>query len=240
MAHVPDVQGPDGKKLSKRHGSTAVSEFKEQGYLPEALVNFLALIGWSPGTEEEVFSMDDLIRVWRIEKVQHGGAKWDKDRLDYFNGVWIRRLPEDELVRRLRAFVPPQWDDDLLRKVVPLIRERMKTLAEAKDQIAFLFTETPEYPPSLAVPKQQSVGTTVEALSRAASALRDARPFDARSVESALRGVADGWSVREFTHAVRVAVTGRTIGPPLFESIELLGRERTLQRIERAQSALRG
>jgi len=240
MAHVPDVQGPDGKKLSKRHGSTAVSEFKEQGYLPEALVNFLALIGWSPGTEEEVFSMDDLIRVWRIEKVQHGGAKWDKDRLDYFNGVWIRRLPEDELVRRLRAFVPPQWDDDLLRKVVPLIRERMKTLAEAKDQIAFLFTETPEYPPSLAVPKQQSAGTTVEALSRAASALRDARPFDARSVESALRGVADGWSVREFTHAVRVAVTGRTIGPPLFESIELLGRERTLQRIERAQSALRG
>jgi len=240
MAHVPEVQGPDGKKLSKRHGSTAVSEFKEQGYLPEALVNFLALIGWSPGTEEEVFSMDDLIRVWRIEKVQRGGAKWDKDRLDYFNGVWIRRLPEDELVRRLRAFVPPQWDDDLLRKVVPLIRERMKTLAEAKDQIAFLFTETPEYPPSLAVPKQQSAGTTVEALSRAASALRDARPFDARSVESALRGVADGWSVREFTHAVRVAVTGRTIGPPLFESIELLGRERTLQRIERAQSALRG
>src|SRR2546429_8640156 len=90
MAHFPSVLGPDGKKLSKRHGSTAVSQFREDGYLPEALVNYLALIGWSPGTEDEVFSIDDLIRVWKIEQVQRAGGKWDKERLDCFNGRWSR------------------------------------------------------------------------------------------------------------------------------------------------------
>ena len=98
MAHVPSVLGPDGKKLSKRHGSTAVSQFRDDGYLPEALINYLALVGWSPGTEDEIFSMDDLIRVWKIEQVQSAGGKWDKERLDYFNGVWIRKLSADELV----------------------------------------------------------------------------------------------------------------------------------------------
>src|SRR5712691_11216709 len=237
MAHVPDVLGPDGKKLSKRHGSTAVSEFKEQGYLPEALINFLALIGWSPGTEDEVFSVDDLVKVWTLERVQKAGGKWDKDRLDYFNGVWIRRLPDEELVRRLRDFVPGEWDEALLRKVVPLIRERMKTLAEAKDQIAFLFTDQLEYSPTLLVPKKQSASMASNALARAAAALRAAQPFTSATIDHALRAVADelGLPVKDFTHPVRVVVTGRTVGPPMFESLELLGRERTLARIDRAQ-----
>ncbi len=125
MAHVPSVLGPDGKKLSKRHGSTAVAQFREDGYLPEALINYLALVGWSPGTEEEVFSMDDLVRVWKIEQVQSAGGKWDKERLDYFNGVWIRKLAVDELVRRLEPFVPAEWDREVLKKIAPHIQERM-------------------------------------------------------------------------------------------------------------------
>ena len=128
MAHFPSVLGPDGKRLSKRHGSTAVSQFRDDGYLPEALINYLALLGWSPGTEEEIFSMDDLVRVWKVEQVQSAGGKWDKERLDYFNGVWIRKLSLDELVRRLEPFVPAEWDRAVLKKIAPHIQERMKTL----------------------------------------------------------------------------------------------------------------
>src|SRR5205809_7933168 len=141
MAHFPSVLGPDGKRLSKRHGSTAVSQFRDDGYLPEALINYVALIGWSPGTEDEIFSMDDLVRVWKIEQVQSAGGKWDKARLDYSNGVWIRKLSVDELVRRLEPFVPSGWDRAMLRKVAPLIQERMKTFREAEEQIAFLFVD---------------------------------------------------------------------------------------------------
>ena len=242
MAHFPDVLGPDGKKLSKRHGSTAVSQFRDDGYLPEALINYLALIGWSPGTEEEIFSMDDLIRLWKIEQVQRAGGKWDKERLDFFNGVWIRRLFVDELVRRLRPFVPAEWDEGILRKVTPLIQERMKTLKDAKDQIAFLFTDELRYDPAQLIPKKYDGRTTIEALAKVIVVLRYADPFTAERIESAIEGVAQdiGWTVRELTIAVRVAVTGTKVGPPLYQSIELLGKEKVIERLERAQELLEG
>lgn len=242
MAHFPDVLGPDGKKLSKRHGSTAVAQFREDGYLPEALINYLALIGWSPGTEEEIFSMDDLIRLWKIEQVQRAGGKWDKERLDYFNGVWIRRLSVDELVRRLEPFVPAGWDEGILRKVTPLIQERMKTLKDAKDQIAFLFTDALSYDPAQLIPKKYDGRTTIEALAKVIVVLRYADPFAAERIESAIEGVAQdiGWTVRELTIAIRVAVTGTKVGPPLYESIELLGKEKAVERLERAQDLLEG
>ena len=242
MAHFPDVLGPDGKKLSKRHGSTAVSQFRDDGYLPEALINYLALIGWSPGTEEEIFSMDDLIRLWKIEQVQRAGGKWDKERLDFFNGVWIRRLFVDELVRRLRPFVPAEWDEGILRKVTPLIQERMKTLKDAKDQIAFLFTDGLRYDPAQLIPKKYDGRTTIEALAKVIVVLRYADPFTAERIESAIEGVAQdiGWTVRELTIAVRVAVTGTKVGPPLYQSIDLLGKEKVIERLERAQELLEG
>jgi glutamyl-tRNA synthetase len=240
MAHFPDVLGPDGKKLSKRHGATAVSQFRDDGYLPEALINYLALIGWAPGTEEEIFSMEDLIRVWKLEQVQRAGGKWDKQRLDYFNGVWIRRLSVDELVRRLRPFVPPEWDEAILRKVTPLIQERMKTLKDAKDLIAFLFTDTLTYDAAQLIPKKYDRRTTIEALAKVIVVLRYLDPFIAERIESAIEGVAQdiGWTVRDLTIAIRVAVTGTKVGPPLYESIELLGKEKTIARLERAQDLL--
>ena len=243
MAHVPSVLGPDGKKLSKRHGSTALAEFKRGGYLPEGLLNYLALVGWSPGTEDEIFSMDDLIRVWKIEQVQSAPGKWDKDRLDYFNGVWIRRLSVDELVRRLEPFVPAEWDRAVLKKVVPHIQERMKTLTDAKDQIAFLFTDELEYEPALLIPKKKDRESTLRALARAAEVLRAITPFTHDPIKVALEALAEeiGWSRSEVNGAaIRVAVTGRTVGPPLYESLELLGKERALTRIEAAREALAG
>jgi glutamyl-tRNA synthetase len=239
-AHVPNVLGPDGKKLSKRHGATQVDEFRLEGYLPEAMVNFLALIGWSPGTEEEIFSMDDLIEKFRIDQVQKAGGKWDRDRLNFFNGVWIRRLSDDELLARLDSFLPAEWDRAVVRAVIPLIKERMTTLVEAKELIAFLFTETVDQDPALLVPKKREKLDVITALSRVTVLLRFVEPFTAPAIEAAIAAVASelGWTVRDLTIAVRAAVTGRKVGPPLYESIALLGKDRTLARLEAAQEKL--
>ena len=242
MAHVPSVLGPDGKKLSKRHGSTAVSQFRDDGYLPEALINYLALIGWSPGTEDEIFSMDDLIRVWKIEQVQSAGGKWDKDRLDYFNGVWIRKLSVDELVRRLEPFVPAEWDREVLRKIAPHIQERMKTLKDAQDQIRFLFTDDIGYDRSALIPKKSNAMTTTEALARARAVLSPLEPFIATVIEPPLVSLAAelNWSKKDLAGTIRMAITGRQVGPPLYQSLEVLGKEKSLRRIEAAQDMLAG
>ena len=240
MAHFPSVLGPDGKKLSKRHGSTAVAEFRKDAYLPEALINYLALVGWAPGSEEEIFSMDDLTRLWKIEQVQSSPGKWDKERLDFFNGVWIRRLSVDELVRRLEPFVTADWDRETLKRIVPHIQERMKTLKDAKDQIAFLFTDDITYDPKDLVPAKRDPAGTVEALAKVTVHLRYLEPFIATRIEAALKAVAEemDWKQGDVNKPVRLAITGRTIGPPLYESLEVLGRDRSLQRIEGAMDAL--
>lgn len=240
MAHFPSVLGPDGKKLSKRHGATAVAEFRKDAYLPEALINYLALVGWAPGSEEEIFSMDDLTRLWKIEQVQSSPGKWDKERLDFFNGVWIRRLSVDELVRRLEPFVPADWDRETLKRIVPHIQERMKTLKDAKDQIAFLFTDDITYDPKDLVPAKRDPAGTVEALAKVTVHLRYLEPFIATRIEAALKAVAEemDWKQGDVNKPVRLAITGRTIGPPLYESLEVLGRDRSLQRIEGAMDAL--
>ncbi len=242
MAHVPSVLGPDGKKLSKRHGSTAVSQFRDDGYLPEALINYLALVGWSPGTEDEIFSMDDLIRVWKIEQVQSAGGKWDKERLDYFNGVWIRKLSVDELVRRLELFVPAEWDRTVLKKIAPHIQERMKTLKDAHDLIRFLFTDDIGYEWKLLIPKKSDRVTTLEVLARARAILGGIDPFVAANIQPALEGLAAelAWSKGDLNGVIRMAITGRKVGPPLYESLEVLGKDKSLTRIEKAQELLAG
>ncbi len=242
MAHVPSVLGPDGKKLSKRHGSTAVSQFREDGYLPEALINYLALVGWSPGTEDEVFSVDDLNRVWKIEQVQSAGGKWDRERLDFFNGVWIRKLSVDELVRRLEPFVPAEWDRAVLKRIAPHIQERMKTLNDAEEQIRFLFTDDIGYETKLLIPKKSDRVATAEALVHARAVLAELEPFSGAVIQTALETLADqlGWSRKDLNGAVRMAITGRQVGPPLYESLEVLGKEKSLKRIEMAQELLAG
>jgi glutamyl-tRNA synthetase len=239
-AHLPNVLGPDGKKLAKRHGATNVEEFRKEGYLPEAMINYLALIGWSPGTEEEIFTLEELVQRWRIEQVHRAGGKWDRDRLNFFNGVWIRRLSEDELLKRLEPFVPAAWDRPLLRKVIPLIKERMNTLAEAKDLIDFLFTDPIAHDTTLLVPKKREAHETVTALSRVTVALRFLEPFAPDRIEQSIAAVAAdvGWSVRDLTIATRAAVTGRKVGPPLYESLALLGKARALARLDAAQDLL--
>ena len=239
-AHLPNVLGPDSKKLAKRHGATKVEEFRTTGYLPEAMRNYLSLIGWSPGTEEELFSLAELVDRWRIEQVHRAGGRWDRDRLNWFNGTWIRRLAPDELTARLEPFLPTGWDGPTVRAVVPLIQERMTTLAEAPELIGFLFTDELGLDPALLVPKKREKLDTVTALSRTTVALRYLDPFTAEAIEAALGAVAADvdWTLRDVTIAVRAAVTGRKIGPPLYGSMALLGRPRTIERLEAAQELL--
>jgi len=240
IAHFPNVLGADGKKLAKRHGATKVEQFRADGYLPEAMVNYLALIGWSPGTEEEVFTMDDLIAKWRIDQVQKAGGKWDRDRLDWFNGLWIRKLSDDDLIARLDPFLPAEWDRRVIQHALPIMRERMRTLVEGRELVRFLFTDEFTYDPAALVPKKQERGGAARALARATAALRETTPFAKTKIEAALRKVAEdlGWHIKDVSHVVRAGTMGSPVGLPLFESLELLGKERALARLERAAQTL--
>jgi glutamyl-tRNA synthetase len=186
--------------------------------------------------------MDDLIRVWKIEQVQSAGGKWDKERLDYFNGVWIRRLSADELVRRLEPFVPAEWDREVLKRIVPHIQERMKTLKDAAEQIRFLFTDDIGYEPKLLIPKKSDRVSTAEALARSQAVLEELESFTAAVIKPALESLAEqlSWSRKDLNGAIRMAITGRQVGPPLYESLEVLGKEKSLKRIEKARENLAG
>lgn len=241
-AHLPNVLGPDNRKLAKRHGATKVEQFRADGILPEALANYLALIGWAPGTEEEVFSLAELVERWRIEQVHRAGGRWDLERLLYFNGLWIRRLAPEELYSRVRSEVPGEWDGELLRATIPHIRERMRTLLEAGTLVSFLFTDEIALDEAALLPKKHERAEAAEALAKAGVFLRYAEPFEAAVIEHGLAAVAEelGWPVRDVHHVVRVAVTGSRVGFSLYESVAMLGRERTLARVERASDLLTG
>ena len=245
FGHIPLILNPDRSKMSKRKSQTAITAYREQGYLPEAMVNFLAFLGWSPGTEEEIFSLADLAARFQIEHVHKAGAVFDKDRLDYLNGVYIRSLTDPDLAARLRPFLPATLSDELLLRLVPLLKERLVRLSDATELAAFL-TETDAqvaalYDAELLLPKGRSSAETAEAIAAAHEALPEAE-WNADALEAAGRAAAEahGWKAGDFFRPLRVAVTGRLVSPPLFGSMELLGGERTLARIEAALARLGG
>ena len=246
FAHIPLILNPDRSKMSKRRSQTAISAYREQGYLPEAMVNFLAFLGWSPGTEEEIFTLEGLAERFEIEHVHKGGAVFDKDRLDYLNGVYIRSLTDEQLAVRLRPYVPDALDDRGLLAVIPLIKERMVRLADARELVAFLVETDPEvaalYVPDELVPSKGDATSTAAALTRAREELAAIAPddFAAGELEARCRAAAEefGWKPGDFFRPMRVAITGRTVSPPLFGSMELLGRERCLARLDAALAKL--
>jgi len=243
FGHIPLILNPDRSKMSKRKSQTAITAYREQGYLPEAMVNFLAFLGWSPGTEEEIFSLADLAARFEIGHVHKAGAVFDKDRLDYLNGVYIRSLTYAELAARLRPFLPAALDDEKLLRLGPLLHERLVRLADATELAAFL-TETDAqvaalYQPELLPPKGRSAAETAAAMAAARDALAAAE-WNAMALEAAGRAAADahGWKPGDFFRPLRVAITGRLVSPPLFGSMELLGREHTFARIDAAIARL--
>lgn len=239
-AHFPNILGPDGRKLSKRRGATSVGEFRSAGYVAEGLVNYLSLVGWQPGTEDEVFSTADLVERWRIEHVQKAGGKWDEQRLAWFSGVWIRRLSNEELAHRLDPFLPAEWDRAVVREAVPHIKERIETLAQAGDLLRFLFSDDLPDAPERYLPKKRQAPETRAALARARAAVASAERFDAATIHAALERAAGeiGWKQGDVNMAVRLAATGSNVGFGLYESVALLGRDRAVGRLERAEGLL--
>jgi glutamyl-tRNA synthetase len=231
-AHVPNVNGADGKKLSKRHGAVTVDEFRQAGYIPEALVNFLALLGWAPDGETTIMSRDELVELFTLERVGRSAATFDYDKLDWMNGVYLRALTPEDYADRLVAYLREQgldWEEERIRAAAPLVQEKIARLGEFPEFAGFLFHDVEPDPALL----------DREILTAAAEALEAAQPFTAERIEPALKDLCDrlGLKPRQAFQPIRVAVTGSKISPGLYESLELLGRDESLTRLRRAAAA---
>jgi len=246
FAHMPLTVGPDGKPLSKRHGDVALSRYRELGFLPEAMLNYFALLGWSLDDSTTLIDKQTLIANFSLERVSRNPGTWDLDKLTWMNGQYVMKLDWDDLASRLVPFMAAAGlirEDDqealaLLRRAVPLIRERIKLLGEAPALTAFLFREVSPEHGSLGLLAGEGPRRILEAAERA---LRELEPFTAPAIEEALRAAASscGMKPREAFQPIRLAVTGSRVSPPLFESMELVGRERCLERLRRASELSR-
>jgi glutamyl-tRNA synthetase len=242
FAHVPLILGADKKRLSKRHGATSVTEYERQGYLPETMVNFLALLGWAPGGDRELMDVAELVASFGLEGISGGNAVFNTEKLDWMNGQYIAQLPVERLLDLARPFLlnagllgatdPPtkEW----LYRLLELLRPRAKRLTEFGDMAEPFLRDVVEYEPA-ALEKHLSSPDIGGHLSALADALRVVEPFDEAQVEASVRGTATARGIKAgaLIHAARVAVTGRTTSPGIFEVLVLLGRERSVERLER-------
>ncbi len=228
-AHLPLLHGPDGKKLSKRHGAAAVGELREAGYLPAAVRNYLALLGWGAGDDATVLSTPELVERFTLERVSRNPARFDEVKLKWLNGVYIRGLPLEELTRRLEDFTGREGLEEAAR----ISQEKIHTLADFWPLSGFLFDGPTDDPAA----REHWLGESgLSALGEARAALAEAPSFDEASVARALEAVIESRAAkpREVYQPLRVAISGQTVSPGIFESIALLGREETLRRIDRA------
>jgi glutamyl-tRNA synthetase len=230
-AHVSHVLGADGKSLSKRHGSVTVDEFRHAGYYAPALMNFLALLGWSFDDKTTVMSRDELIERFSLDRVVSSPATFDYEKLDWLNGMHLRALPPDEYANELAKFLRDEgydWDKELVRRAAPIVQEKIERFGQFPDFAGFLFREV-EPDPAL-------LNGTVPVVAAAHDELERVEPFAAPEIEGALRGLAERLelSPRKAFEPIRIAVTGSKISPGLFESLELLGKEETLRRLSAA------
>lgn len=245
-AHLPLLFGPDGKKLSKRHGDTSLAAYREGGYLPEAVFNFLAILGWSIGEDREFFTPDEAVAAFTLERVSKNPAVFDTDKLLWMNGEYIRALAVDDFVERARPWVLDSVGRDLTEgewvtftTIAPLVQERAKLLTEIGPQVTFLFVDELEYDES-SWDKVMTKEGVDGILTDAASRLDAVESFETEAIESALRSLAEerGIGAGKAFQPVRVAVTGSSVSPPLFESLAALGSERSVSRIRGALSRL--
>ncbi len=248
FAHLPMILGTDRSKLSKRHGATAITEYRDQGYLPQAMMNFLALLGWSLDDRTELFTREELIHHFSIERISKTSAIFNLDKLKWMNGVYIRKLSAEELTEQLIPFLERDLPQSVKRplsrehvkQIVPLIQERLTTLEAATELCMFFFVDDLVYNADLLLGKKLTKENAVRGLEAALEQLQ-ALTFNAPSLEDALRPLATelGLKAGDFFGLLRVATTGRTATPPLFQTMESLGKDRCLKRIEAALHELR-
>ena len=246
FAHVPIVLGEDGKRLSKRHGATSITEFRRMGYLPEALFNFLALLGWSPGEgeEREIFSREELVQRFDLTRVQPAAARFSYSKLDWMNSEYLRALPPDDLAARLVAVLCDAGLDaslDKVRKLVPLVQERMKTLNDVVPLVDFVFAEGIDYDSHLLVGHKMTVEESLAALHTTREVLAQLPDFERDTLEETLYLLArEGLGLKpgQLFGIIRVAAMGKTVAPPLFGTLAAIGRDRVLARLDNALARL--
>ena len=249
--HLPVILAPTGKgKLSKRHGGVAVHEFRHEGYLPEAMVNFLALVGWAYDDKTEFFTRQELIEKFDLAGVSKSPAAFAYDKLEWMNGVYIRELSQDALYERLIPFLASglgMGEGELrerreTRELVPLVQERLKKLTDAVELVDFFFVDQISYEPTLLVGKKMTAAESLAALQRVCETLAALPDFEEETLEEALRPLVDelGLKARQLFGIIRVAATGKKVAPPLFGTLSILGRERVLERLGKAEEALEG
>lgn len=246
--HHPLILGPDHSKLSKRHGDVSILEFREAGYLPETMFNFIALIGWSLDDKTELMTRQQLIDSFSLERIGRTGAIFNREKLEWMNGVYIRNLTAEDFARRSLPFLEkslPQeikrpLDIDYLTKMLPLVQERAKTLTEVPDLVKFFFIEESDYPLESLIGKGMTRESAVKALEVSRERLTKLEKFDTETLETVLRPLAEELGIKagQLFGTLRTATTGRTATPPLFQTMAVLGKERCLKRIEVALDKL--
>jgi len=240
FGHLPMILGTDRSKLSKRHGATSVTEYRDQGYVAEAIVNFIALLGWSPGDDREIMSREEMIEAFSVEGIGKSGSVFDIEKLQWMNGVYLREMAPEAYTAAAKPFLAKAFGDDLdeayVARAVGLEQERAKTLGELPELTEFFFRDPEEYEEKGARKwfGREGAGELLAAVREALSKLES---FDHDAIEAAVRGVAEarGIGAAPAIHTTRLAVTGRTKGPGLFELMAVLGRERVVRRLEGAE-----
>ncbi|HHT05509.1 MAG TPA: glutamate--tRNA ligase [Hydrogenispora sp.] len=251
FVHLPIFLAPDGKgKLSKRHGATGVHEFKEKGYLPEALVNFLLLLGWHPATDQELFTLDQAVEAFSVERINTSPVNFSLDKLDWFNGIYIRQLSHEELAKRALPFLqkdgllpdpcPPEQFAYLVR-LMPLVQERIKLLSDISDAVGYFLREEIDPPaPELLLGKKGTVEQVTAILAKVETVLSQTADFSEENLERTLRALAEELQIKagQLFMPVRVAVTGQTATPGLFQLLAALGQKKVLPRLKQAVAVL--
>jgi glutamyl-tRNA synthetase len=246
FGHLPYVMGEGNKKLSKRDPESSLNLYRERGFVPEGLLNYLALLGWSIAEDRDIFSPAELVEAFDGTGISANPARFDLKKAEAINATHLRLLPPEDFTARLTTYLahahliadPPTRDETaLVAAAAPLVQERITTLAEAVGMLAFLFTPERDFAPESEAAAKNLAVDAVPTVNAAAVALEALSTWDAASIETALKeSLVEGLGLkpRKAFAPVRVAVTGRTVSPPLYESMELLGRERTLARLRRA------
>jgi glutamyl-tRNA synthetase len=248
FAHLPMILGPDRAKLSKRHGATTIIEYQKQGYLPNAMVNFLALLGWSLDDRTELISQEELIRHFSLERVGRTAAIFNKDKLEWMNGVYLRNLSLEEFAQQAIPFLESNLPESVERplnnnyvmQVLSLVQERAKTLVEIPQLADFFFLDELQYDTGLFLSGGLDGKSAAGAITAAMQNLEEVTTWDASTLENVLRSLATelNLSTRKFFGLLRVAITGRTAAPPLFQTMEVLGKKKCLKRFDNALQGL--
>jgi glutamyl-tRNA synthetase len=244
--HMPLLRNPDKSKISKRKNPVSLEYYERQGYLPEAMCNFLALMGWSMPDDREVFSLDEMIQAFSFERISLGGPVFDLQKLDWLNGVYLRQLSPDQLAHRLyeqvlQPKVQRLTDMAYTQALMPLLQERLVTLGDLHSLAAFFYDTPLRYDKSLLLPKDRKPQETARVLADVSEQLqRYAGPWQDAALEACMRTYLEGskWDPRSLFMTLRVALTGRTASPPLFATMQVLGKDVCLARLEDAVAAL--